>query len=428
MSPSYESPSPPPRGRALDVAVPAGVALVLVVISFAFRAPCVAHLGNLEYSERHLCYTDIYALYGVEGLDKGRVPYFDQRPDGEYVEFPVLTGAWMLATSRISGAIVGEAQRSTARGYSTYFWINQFGFGLLIIVTAAALGALAGRRRALLFAAAPTLVLHGGVSWDILAVAPFVLALLAFSRARDGTAGILLGIGAAAKLYPIFAVPFLALQRIRERRYAHAGLLTGAALASAVALNLPFAIGAREGWLQFFRLNRERPADWDSIWYHLTQTWHVTFQTSRLNLVTAALFVIGAVTLAAWLWWRLGRADEETVRGLQRSTASALLLVTLWFLIVNKVWSPQYGIWLLPFWSFAVPLRSWPLIVTWGAFQGMEIFVFVTRFWMFARKVTYPWFRDAVFVRLGASLILIAFVLTRRARPPAEAEAAPASA
>lgn len=406
--------------RTLDVVIPVAVAFVVVMSSFAFRAPCVRKLGNLEFSERHLCYTDIYALYGVEELSKGSVPYFDQRQDGKYVEYPVVIGGWMFVTSRLTYGLVGEADRATVRGYNTYFWLNQLGFGLLILVTAAALGALAGWKRALLFAAAPTLLLHGGVSWDILAVAPFVLAILAFTRARDGTAGVLLGIGAAAKLFPIFAVPYLLIQRIREGKWRQGALLTASSVLTLVLINLPVAIGAPQGWKQFFRLNRERGADWDSIWYHISQTWHVTFETPKLNLITAVLFILGGLAFAAWTWFRLRRDETEALPGLKQATAIAMLLVVFWFLIVNKVWSPQYGLWLLPFWSFAVPLDGWRLVAAWTAFQGLETWVFVTRFWMFAGKATYSAFRAAIFARLATAIVLISWLLGRRAGARAE--------
>ncbi len=421
MVPEYSPVAERSRERTRDVAIPVSVALVLVIASFVFRAPCVAKLGDLEYSERHLCYTDIYALYGVEGLNQGSVPYFDTRPDGKYVEYPVLTGVWMLVTSRMTHAFVGEADRGTVRGYNTYFWLNQVGFGVLILLAAGALGALVGWRRALLFAAAPTLILHGGVSWDMLAVTPFVLALWAFSRDRHTTSGVLLGIGAAAKLYPIFAVPYLAIQLVRFGKARRAVVLFASSVSTLVLLNLPFALGAREGWLQFFRLNRERGADWDSIWYHVAQTWRVSFDTSKLNLITAALFVAGAIVLAVWQWIRLPNDDDDAFDGARRTTATALLLVVLWFLIVNKVWSPQYGIWLLPFWTFAVPLSGAWLVGTWAIFQGLEIFVFTTRFWMFARKVTYEAFRTAIFARLVMLIVFMSWLLARKLpRAPTE--------
>jgi uncharacterized membrane protein len=404
--------------NALDWIVPLAVAFVFVAAGMVFRTPCVRHLGALDYSERHLCYTDVYALYRVEGLDQGRVPYFDARPDGKFVEYPVLTGVWMYATARISTAVAGDAHRGDARGYSTYFWVNQAGFGFLIIAAAVALGLLAGWRRALLFAAAPTLILHGGVSWDVLAVTPFVLGIYFFARREDALSGLLLGVGAAAKLFPIFALPFLAVQRFREGNRRGALTLTGAGLGATALINVPFALGASRGWREFFRLNSQRPADWDSIWYHLQTSWHITFKISRLNAITAFLFVAGVVALLVWQWRRSARGTSFLVPGIQTATGVAVFLGIVWFLMVNKVWSPQYGIWLLPFWAFAVPVRSWGLAATWFAFQVMDVFVFVTRFWMFAHKTTYEWFRAAIFSRLGAFLILLVLLLVTSARRP----------
>lgn len=422
----------PVRTR-LDWTIPVTAALVAVLASMAFRVPCVAHRGNLTYSERHLCYTDVYALYGTEGLNAGRVPYFETRPDGKYVEYPVLTGVWMYATARIGGAIVGGAHRGDVRGYDAFFWVNQAGFALLILGAAAALGMLAGPRRALLFAAAPTLVLHGGVSWDMLAVAPFVFGILAFSRGKDASSGLWLGIGGAAKLFPVFALPFLALQRLREGKRRAAGTVLGTGIATFVLINLPFAVFAAKGWRQFFSLNRDRPADWDSVWYQIINTWHVTFDRctaapctpTRLNAITLLLFVGGAGLLAAWQWRRsVVPGDREVAPGIRTSTGVALFGVVLWFLMVNKVWSPQYGIWILPFWAFAIPLAMPRLVATWIALQVLEIFVFVTRFWMFAQKTTYPWFRAAIFSRLAAFLVLLGILLvTARTRERADGTA-----
>ncbi|MCA1832471.1 MAG: hypothetical protein ABR548_03165 [Actinomycetota bacterium] len=422
MSPE-ETESAPARTRQ-DWVIPVSVALLFMVVSMAFRVPCVTHQGDLRFSEEHLCYTDVFALYGTEGLNHGRVPYFEQRGDGKYVEYPVLTGVWMYATARVSTLIVGGDHRGDIRGYDAFFWVNQAGFALLILGAAAALGLLVGWKRALLFAAAPTLIFHGGVSWDMLAVAPFVFGLRSFARREDAAAGVWLGIGAAAKLFPIFAVPFLAVQRWREGDKRAAGLIAGVSFAVVAVLNAPFAIGAQRGWREFFLLNKLRPADWDSIWYHLDRTWHIGFykcsgaagarvcryDISTLNMVTAALFIAGVAGLMWWQWRRL-KTSTEVAPGIQAATALAMFLAVLWFLAINKVWSPQYGIWLLPFWAFAFELRLRRLIAAWLALQALEIFVFVTRFWMFADKVTYSSYRMAIFTRLAAFIVVVGVLI-----------------
>ena len=45
------------------------------------------------------------------------------------------------------------------------------------------------------------------------------------------------------------------------------------------------------------------------------------------------------------------------------------------FLLSNKVYSPQYGLWLLPWFALALP-RLWPFL----AFSLTDVAVFVTRF------------------------------------------------
>jgi hypothetical protein len=48
------------------------------------------------------------------------------------------------------------------------------------------------------------------------------------------------------------------------------------------------------------------------------------------------------------------------------------------FLVTNKVYSPQFGLWLLPWFALALPR-----IRPWLAFQVADVLVFVTRFWFF---------------------------------------------
>ena len=65
--------------------------------------------------------------------------------------------------------------------------------------------------KALWFVLAPTLLIYGFMNWDLFAVALATGALVAFARRRDGLAGVLLGLGAAAKFYPaLLLLPLIA--------------------------------------------------------------------------------------------------------------------------------------------------------------------------------------------------------------------------
>jgi len=88
---------------------------------------------------------------------------------------------------------------------------------------------------------------------------------------RPGLAGVFLGLGTAAKLYPLlFFIPLLALCWRAGQLRAFWRAAAGAVLAWAV-VDVPVALLWPDSWLQFLKLNRERSADFDSLWYGFHQ-------------------------------------------------------------------------------------------------------------------------------------------------------------
>jgi hypothetical protein len=103
------------------------------------------------------------------------------------------------------------------------------------------------------------------------------------------------------------------------------------------------------------------------------------------------------------------------------------------FLLSNKVYSPQYGLWLLPWFALALPnLRLF------AAFEAADVAVFVTRFSWFAELSGYGGlpigaFELAVLVRAAVlALCVVAWVRRREteavAAPPRRAALAGAVA
>jgi uncharacterized membrane protein len=378
-----------------------GPALVLVAttltmaVGWLLKSPC---LGSWADGRQYtlLCYSDVAALYGSNdrdrGLDDDRVPYVE----GEN-EYPVLTGLvmWVAALPAVS--------------YPSFFvWTSLLLFGAALAV-AWALHRMVGDR-ALLFALAPTLLIYGFVNWDLFAVTLATGATLAFLRARDGTAGGLLGAGAAAKLYPaLLTVPF-ALDRLRAGRSRDAGRLVLWAVAAWAAVNLPFAVLGFDRWSEFFRFNSARGADWDSVWFLVSRHLGFGWDVAVLNLLTTAAFVGAAV--AVWI------AVERRRPGFPAWTFGFPLLVV--FLLTSKVYSPQYGLWLLPW--FALVLPDLRLFV---AFEVADVAVFVTRFQFFARfddvgpGLPFWAFEVAVLVR-AAILVACVVAWVRRSAPTIE--------
>lgn len=379
------------RGRVLAL-VFAATALTLG-LGYLVKAPCASGDWRDGRQYRRLCYSDIVPLYATEQLDRGKVPYLDARN-----EYPVLTGVTMWVASL------------PADDFASFFNANVVILAGAAFATAWALWRLV-ERRALYFALAPTLLIYGFVNWDLVAVALATLATLAYVRARRPVgAGALLGLGAAAKLYPgLLALPFAAGPR-RAGRARDAVRLAGAAALAWAVVNAPFAVAAGDRWSYFFRFNSRRAADWDTAWFLLDHH-GVRLSTATVNAASLAAFV----GLAGLLWIWKTRRDP----GFPAWTFGFPLLVA--FLITNKVYSPQYGLWLLPWFALTLPnLRLF------AAFEAADIAVFVTRFRFFdelpREGLNGAWhqgFEVALAVR-GLILVacLVAWVLRREGRAP----------
>jgi uncharacterized membrane protein len=389
--------------RSPRLAVVLAVTVVTLALGWVVKAPCLGSWADGRQYTR-LCYSDVAALYASDdrdrGLDERRVPYVDGQN-----EYPVLTGLTMWVAALPSST------------YAAFFvWTSMLLTGAAL-ATSAMLHALAGRR-ALLFAAAPTLAIYAFVNWDLVAVALATAATFAYLRDRDTAAGVLLGLGAAAKLYPALLVIPFALGRLRQDRRPEARRLVLWSAGTWVAMNLPFALLGFERWSEFFRFNSQRPADWDSLWFMLARrheglgieysgfAWNIPL----LNGLTAVTFV----ALATWLWVARSRRQP----GFPAWTFGFPLIVA--FLLTGKVYSPQYGLWLLPWFALALPSPG--LFV---AFAIADVAVFVTRFQFFARfdevGTGLPfWMFEAAILARAAILVACLVAWVRRDAPEAE--------
>lgn len=322
---------------------------VTLAVGYLIKLPCAGGDWRDERQYRRLCYSDVVPLYSARSLDRGLVPYLEA--DNEY---PVLTG--------LSMAVAG----APASSHASFFNWTVLLLTSSALTTAWALHRMVGRR-ALFFALAPTLAAYGFMNWDLLAVALATMGTLAYLKERDKTAGILLGLGAAAKLYPLLLLVPFAAGRLRAGRADRALHLAGWTAVSWVALNLPFALLAPERWSFFFRLSASRPADWDTVW--LLPQYKLGWSTATVNVLAGATFV----ALAALVWVAAARRRP----GFPLWTLGFPTLVL--FLLTSKVYSPQFSLWLLPWFAL-----TFPDIRLFIAFQVADVAVFVTRFSWFA--------------------------------------------
>jgi uncharacterized membrane protein len=347
------------------------IAMVLAssVLGYMQKYPCRNQpwQGGFQYS--HACYNDVFPLYFGEGLADGKRPYLDAHNDANgqptaQVEYPVLIGLAMEVSAIVTRNIYGTNDR--AQGFVDVTWV------LLTIaaVIAVIATALTNRRRiwdAAMLALAPSLVLAGLINWDLLAVALTALALLAWSRKHNFVAGMLLGLAIATKFYPIvFFVPLLLLCWRARQMKAFFVALGGAAFAWAV-VDVPIWIASPEGWFRFYYFSKTRGADWGSIWYIFSKWFHWNYTPSQLNIYEGGTIAIAFMAIG-WL----------ALAAPRRPRLPQLMFLTLAvFLVLNKVYSPQYVLWLLPLAVLARP--RWRAFIIW---QAAEIVYFLA-IWMY---------------------------------------------
>lgn len=319
-----------------------------MVLAFAEKVPCRSGAwDNYATQFQRACYTDIYPLYFGEGLSAGQVPYKDHP-----VEYPVLIGGAMQLASwlvrNVSVAIRGRE----------FFDVTVVLLAICGVVGVLATARAAGvdrRWQALMVALSPALILNAFVNWDLIAFALTALGIAAWAARRLWWAGIMLGLAVAAKFYPLVVFLPLLLLCLRAGRLRDFARTLAAAVVAWLAVNLPVMIAAPSGWAYFYTFSKGRVADWGSIWYML-EYFNVPVlgnsQLSVLNELSAGLFAVACVAIAV-----LALAAPRRPR-----LPQLCFLVLAAFLMSNKVWSPQYVIWLVPLAVLALP-RLWPYLL-----------------------------------------------------------------
>ncbi|WP_313675146.1 glycosyltransferase family 87 protein [Mycolicibacterium sp.] len=426
------------------------IGLVFLALGWSTKAPCLQTVGSGPPDSRvanwdnqrayyELCYSDTVPLYSAELLNQGKFPYksswleldsegkprkqYDGSTAVRYMEYPVLTGVYQyvsMSLAKTYTAVAKATKLPVLNGVAEvvmFFNIAAFGLALCWLATVWATAMLAGRRvwDAALVAASPILIFQIFTNFDALATALATGGLLAWARRRPTLAGVLIGMGVAAKLYPaLFLLPLLVLG-VRTGRLADAVRTSAIAAITWILINAPVILLYPRGWSEFFRLNTRRSQDMDSIfnvvrsftgWPGLDAGLGFWEPPLLLNAVVAVLFgsCCAAIIYIAWTAPQRPRV------------AQLAFLVVAAFLLVNKVWSPQFSLWLVPLAVLALPHRR--LLLAWMAVDAL---VWVPRmFYLYGEQnkgLPEQWFTATVLLRDLAVVGLVILVVRQIYRP-----------
>jgi uncharacterized membrane protein len=337
------------------------VAIGMFALGMVQKLPCYGtdwfYGANAQYV--HACYSDIPHLFYARGFSAGLTPYFNRVPDAvsggmSYLEYPVLTGLFMEVASWAT------PHSSDLMHREQFYWLVNAGMLLVCAAVTAVAVARTHRRRpwdALLVALAPACALTATINWDLLAVALTAVGMLMWARSRPVAAGVLIGLATAAKLYPVLLLGPLLLLCLRGGRMRPYGKALGAAAGAWLVVNIPVMVFAWNGWEKFYTYSQSRGIDFGSLWLMISQ--ETGNPMSAANSYAVALMLLLCAGIAALILYAPRRPRFAQV---------AFLMIAA-FVLTNKVYSPQYVLWLIPLAALARP--RWRDFLVWQACEVM---------------------------------------------------------
>jgi hypothetical protein len=328
-----------------------------VVASAVFVLTAVAITVTWELLGDAVTDVALYQAYG-ERIADGLVPYRDFG-----FEYP--PGA-------LPAVVLPAFVTSTLHAYRIAFVAEMAVVGVLAVLALDAVLlrlALPRRERVLslsVVALAPLLL--GGViltRFDLVPAALVVAALALAVAGRGRAAALVVGVGAAVKLYPALLLPPLAIDAWRRGGRRELAIVVGLAAAPIVLVYVAFLAAAPEGVLDSLGRQLGRPLQIESVGAGVLLALHQavgmgldwTSGSGSQNLTgtgagaLAVLQGVAQVAAVVLVWVAYARGPSTTERLVRYGAASVVAFVAL-----SKVLSPQFLVWLV----LLVPLVAGP--------------------------------------------------------------------
>jgi uncharacterized membrane protein len=349
------------------LALPLVVCCVLLGVAYARTSPGTAHpspWGYRNWSFSTLTYSDILALHEDRGGGAHPLPYLKDK-----IEYPVLLGLSMWWPSVVQPNRAG------------YFALTFLLLAICAVLSLYLIGTFPNAKP-WFFAASPALVVYSALNWDLLGILPLILGIWLWARGREHWAAFALSIAVWTKFFPVLVLGVLLVVATRKS-WKHALRLAGIFVAVTLALNLPFAIAAPANWRWFFEYNRIREIE-PSLYLLLGNVSAKGFAPTA-NTISAAVTLAAAAAIALY---------ELRTRRLEALPAACALVCV--FFTVNKVYSPQYWLWVVAL-TALVGLPDWLLSVVGCTALCDFIVSFMLLHLQAQRDPQWTWFHRSLF-------------------------------
>jgi hypothetical protein len=187
-----------------------------------------------------------------------------------------------------------------------------------------------------LWVASPALLLFLPINWDALVTVMALAGVVALYRSRPALSGFLSSLGTAFKVFPgVLVLPVLPLIDGWRRRVVF--LATGFGVL--VVSYLTYALVDPAGWRFHLDFASTRVDTESTIWGVL-DTMGIGLSNDAVNLLSTFSVALALLLLTLW------------VARFRPSFAEVAVLAITAVLVLNKVFKPQYVIWVLPFYAW----------------------------------------------------------------------------
>ncbi|GIZ97266.1 hypothetical protein TTY48_18780 [Tsukamurella sp. TY48] len=372
-----------------------GLTALALVIGYQIKAQCTGapfdefgrSMGFADTPTR-ICYSDLQYLWSGRDVNNHVFPYLtgwidaDGKLQGGAIEYPVLSGLLFW---------VGAIGATNDAEFLAHMALLLAPFGLL---TGWILAKVSGRTAAI-WAITPPLALYAfhNMELPVVAAATAAFGVMAWADRNGGSirlpamaAAAILAIGFDLKIYPGLFVAPLVLYVLTHGRggtvalpdgpgprarvdwrlldWVGAAATAATAVVVAVAINVPFMVFGYEGWRASLKFQELRTADLstNSVWY-----WGVreifgdpADYDDFVSGASPLLIVAAIVVLLVVGWLRYRRTGVYPWLGVSGAILAA-------FMLFHKVHSPQYVLWLLPF--FVLLKVDWRAIAAYLVFD-----------------------------------------------------------
>jgi hypothetical protein len=225
-----------------------------------------------------------------------------------------------------------------------------------------------GRRRAFYVAGILTLLApltyYAITKFDAFPACIMMFSIYLFVRRRQTGSYLMATLGAMTKIFPFILFPFYIINNIKNKISYWFELVITVYIVAALVM-LPISLNVKN-FLFTYTMHANRGIQSESIYFLIYAITGINFGTGTLNII-ATLLPFACVATVAFGYYRNSSPSDDAM-------LSYLTLALFLFIVLNKVFSPQYILWIAPLFAiqFTGKIRDTLLFIVITALMFVE--------------------------------------------------------